>query len=99
MPNFENESTIVRKQVVLTFSELKFAMEVRLQTQSQLLETSFDLFTEGMLNSGRQKLVQIYFERLVKEFSNQLARQATFEGHRFEESSSSEIQSANAGLS
>ncbi len=71
-PNFENDSTVVRKQVVLTFSELKFAMDVRLQTQSSLLETSFDIFMDGKLNPGRDKLVQIYFERLVKDFSSYL---------------------------
>ena len=30
LPNFENKSTLVRKQVVLTLAELRFVMDVRL---------------------------------------------------------------------
>ena len=32
--HFENSSTVVRKHVVMTLSELKMAMDVRLLTQS-----------------------------------------------------------------
>ena len=32
LPHFENPSTLVRKQVVMTLAELKYAMEVRLLT-------------------------------------------------------------------
>ena len=42
-------------------------VDVRLQTQSALYETSYDKLTVGKLNVGRQKLVQIYFERIIKE--------------------------------
>ena len=57
LPNFENKSTLVRKQVVLSLAELRFIMEVRLQTQASLCETSYELITHGLLNAGRQKLV------------------------------------------
>ena len=36
VPHFENQSTVVRKQVVLSLAELRFVMEVRLLNQSNL---------------------------------------------------------------
>ena len=70
LPYFDNSSTIIRKQVVLTLAELRLAMESRLKTQCALYEISYESLLEGKLNSGRQKLVQIYFERLIKDLAN-----------------------------
>ena len=51
--HFENPSTVIRKQVVLSLAELKYAMSIRLQTQCQLHETSFELLTLDKLTTGR----------------------------------------------
>jgi len=67
LPQFDSASTFIRKQVVLTLAELKLTMDVRLLTQSQLLETSFDKLVESKLLPGRLKLVLIYYDRLLKD--------------------------------
>ena len=51
----------------MTLARLKITVDVRLQTQSALYETSYERLTAGKLNIGRQKLVQIYFDRIIKE--------------------------------
>ena len=51
----------------MTLARLKITVDVRLQTQSALYETSYEKLTAGKLNIGRQKLVQIYFDRIIKE--------------------------------
>ena len=92
LPHFESTSTVVRKQVVLTLAELRYAMDVRLSTQCALYEISYEGLIGGRLNPGREKLVQIYFERLLRDHAGELNEKTQgSEGCRpfYEESSSS----------
>lgn len=92
----------MRKQVVVTLAELRLAMETRLSTQCALYEITYESLLEGKLNAGRQKLVQIYFERLIKDMANstmsQLNQGSSDAGYRafYEESYSSELLSGAA---
>lgn len=102
VPYFENQSTVVRKQVVVTLAELRLAMETRLQTQCALYEITFESLMEGKLKAGSLKLVQIYFERLIKDMANtsisHLNQCSSDTGYRafYEESYSSELLSGAA---
>ena len=52
VPHFGNLSTVVRKQVVLTLSEAWYAVDVRLQSQSQLFDVDFASMLKFKLNQG-----------------------------------------------
>ena len=52
-------------------AELKLAIQVRLRTECALNKITFENLAAPNLNTGRLKLVQIYFERLVREQKGQ----------------------------